>query len=318
MIRGEEDIAFSSLKYHARLGFDRIIVLSHVEFSFLRQCVDVLRAQFRDTEFFLVEIPALEFSARKGNFINHTLSAFLRGGEENVIYCFDADEFLATGVFHSITDLVEAYQEFIGLSVTDPACPPSLATLPWKHLICNCVDNNFGASHKVSSDALSREFYEIEEDRGKGDKVIFLKRHNVWVHMGFHWVLDDVSREIYESIEKAELFVRQYNLGVYHFPLRTEAQLKLRIKTYQQSAVSSEKYNAIGEYLSASDGERALQQFFEYATASMPYFSSWTAAEEYFDGRLPLHRLAQFEPFLVSPRKFVGAVLSNPMNAGQT
>ena len=95
MVRGEEDVVFASCLHHLRLGFDRLIVLSHIEHDFLRECVAELRERYPEKEVAFVEIEDEKgFSGRKADYINGALELYLKKDCYNVVYGFDADEFL--------------------------------------------------------------------------------------------------------------------------------------------------------------------------------------------------------------------------------
>jgi hypothetical protein len=77
MVRGEDDITWSSMYYHCLLGFDRLIVISHVHHFFLRSCVDKLRSIFTNIEIDFIEIEdENNFSKRKATYVNNAFSVF--------------------------------------------------------------------------------------------------------------------------------------------------------------------------------------------------------------------------------------------------
>lgn len=311
MIRGEQDVAFSSLYHNASLGFDKFIIVSHVDFPFIRQCVDLLRHKFPSTQFGLVEISdPTDFSRMKGTYVNHTLNTFLKGGEINVVYCFDADEFLNIGRFSDVHAMMSAYLDAVGPRSLEKNQSPCLMVLPWVNLL---PADSVGASEDVdlfSPYLLYRNYFELSGNNGSfGTKVIFRKSSDAWIHMGFHWVINPTTSTKWSSTPQAVEFVQQERLSVRHLPIRNFDQFIGRIKTYVESATQSEKYNVIAKSFGVSKKSEALRELFEKLADHKTPFQNIREANFYFNGNIDNKKLGQFADFLVGNRTFSGKIL---------
>lgn len=302
MVRGENDIVLESLLHHCQLGFDRLIILSHVEHSYLRACVDILR-QSVDTEINLIEIedPA-NFTHRKEHYINTAISFYLRTGDKNIVYCFDADEFLWLG--RNESGKVVRIHDFIAslLRSTHIQLEDLYLELPWTDLIPDLVHSE---RLDVINNWKNAQYYQIQQ--GPGTKMLMAFRGERRIHMGYHWAV--LNGERINQSPACKSYVLSCGARVYHIPLRSPAQFFERLANYKVSASPSVKYNILST-ISSVHGDAKIVEFFNMCCASKPVFSSEDEAKSYFGLHSTGADMRAFVAYLVSPRKYVGHVLA--------
>lgn len=308
MIRGEDDIAWSSLYHHACLGFDRIIIISHVEHSFMRKCVDKLREEFKDVEVNLVEIEDRKnFSTLKGNYVNYSIAAILNPREINIVYCFDADEFLFLGNFNNIKLFVHEYLSKFDGDFLKRDKTPTLFKMPWIDLIP--IDNKNIKNNDFTAQFLNKSYYSLEDSAAKEAKVIFRYSPKVWVHMGYHWMIDRKTKEQVKPLEAAQDFLRKNNICVYHIPIRSLEQFKNRLFVYGESALESAKYNVLSQLSEQLNEKDFIERFFGFCVQEKPAYDSWAMVKSEFGKAIDISKLKKLTNFLYTKRVNVGEVL---------
>jgi len=302
MVRGENDIVLESLLHHCQLGFDRLIIISHVEHVYIRACVDILRQSF-DAEINLIEIEdPTNFTHRKEHYINNALSFYLRTADRNVVYCFDADEFLWLGTNES--GKVVGIHEFIDslLRATDIQLEDLYLELPWTDLI---PDVAYSKRLDPINKWKNAQYYQIQQ--GGGTKMLMAFRRERRIHMGYHWAVLNGTR--INQVPACKSHVLSSGARVYHVPLRSPAQFFERLAHYKMSASPSVKYNVLSA-ISSVHGDDKIAEFFNLCCATNPAFSSEEEAKSYFGLHSTGADMRAFIAYLVSPRKYVGNVLA--------
>ncbi|WP_110665664.1 hypothetical protein [Salinicola halophilus] len=314
MVRGESDIVWSSLEHHARLGFDRLIVISHLEHTFLRDCVDVLRERFSDCEIDLIELEYDgNFSQKKAFYVNRALTLFLDPKRENHVYCFDADEFLSLGPYRDVHGFYRAFAESLPEG-GNPNVASRCFLLPWLNLIPKT--QAFGAAD-LTAQFLSAEYFCVDRREESRTKVLFQKNAATRIHMGYHFSFDSPKDVAMMMTPAAKRFVETTGCCVYHVPLRSFAQFSDRLAVYRRSATQTEKYNTL---IALSDGreEDFLQALFMACTAAQPLFSTLDEAAGVFGDAIVDKKLQAITRFIHKPRVDVGAVLAKATEVPET
>lgn len=305
MVRGESDIVWSSLCHHAGLGFDRLIVISHLEHAFLRECVDALRVRFPALEVDLVELEYDgNFSQKKAFYVNRALTLFLEPKQDNHVYCFDADEFLHLGSHDSVRDFYESFTASLPADA-NPGRAARCFLLPWLNLI---PKTQSFAVRDLSGQFLDEAYFCVDRREESRTKVLFQKNANTRIHMGYHWSFDGPKDVPVVMSPQAKRFVSTTGCCVYHVPLRSFEQFSERLSVYQRSATKTEKYNTL---MALSDGkeEDFLQALFMACTAPQPLFATLSEATGVFGEAITDKKLQAITRFIYGPRIDVGAVL---------
>jgi hypothetical protein len=303
VIRGETDIAYSSLYHHARIGFDRLIVISHVEHVFLRETSLQLRQAFPGLEINIIEIEAVNgFTKFKGQWVNGALSMLLDRKKINIVYGFDADEFLYISSFGSVKELFNAFVEELG--ATDlTSLGPSLLKLPWSNLLSS-NDMDMFPDNDFTGECLEYSYYRLVSPRPIPAKMVFLYKPGIRVHMGYHYLSNaKTDKEI--NVHPASLdFISKYGLCVHHIPLRKISQFKSRLRSYKTSADPNAKYNRL-----ILGGNNLTESIFALCLSSEPMFSTYEEASASLGYKLDPNKDKTFIEFLTLPRVKVGAIL---------
>lgn len=305
MVRGESDIVWSSLLHHARLGFQRLIVISYLEHDFLRQCIDRLRVQFQDMEVDLVELESRgHFGRRKAFYVNRALTLFLDSDAENFVYCFDADEFLVLGRYVSITEFHAAFVATLppGISARAAvACFP----LPWLNLIPKRQHYPEG---DLSGQFLEAEYFCVDSRETSRHKVLFHKRRGTRVHMAYHQAFQGDKDIPVEPDPLARAFVDASGACVYHVPLRSPGQFRERLAGPMRRALARAGANeSMPETMLPADVAEAL---YVACTASRPQYDSLAEAADVFGEAITDRKIRAITRFIYRHRVDVGPVLN--------
>ncbi|WP_110687114.1 glycosyltransferase family 2 protein [Salinicola aestuarinus] len=306
MVRGESDIIGSSLEHHARLGFDRLIVISHLEHAFIRECVDELRQRFDECEIDLIELEYDgNFSQKKAFYVNRALTLFLDPKQENHVYCFDADEFLFLGPHQDIKGFYQAFTDSLPAS-SDPSVASRCFLLPWLNLVPR---TQAFVPRDLSAQFLEAEYFCVDRREQSRTKVLFQKHAGTRVHMGYHFSFDSPKDVPMTMTPAAKQFVEKTGCCVYHVPLRSFSQFSDRLAVYRRSATQTEKYNTL---IALSNGreEDFLQALFMACTAAQPLFSTLEEAAGVFGDAITDKKLLAITRFIDRPRVDVGRVLA--------
>lgn len=309
MVRGESDIVWSSLLHHARLGFDRLIIISHLEHWFLRQCTDELRHRFPEKEIDLIELEYDgNFSQKKAFYVNRALTLFLDPKVINHVYCFDADEFLFPGPYEAIRDLYAAFEDSLVVG-SDPLEASRCFLVPWLNLIPKTQDFS---EQDLSGQFLEGEYFCVDEQGSSRTKVLFQKDGNTRIHMGYHWAYEGGKDTPMSMPPEARSFIESTGICVYHVPLRSFEQFHHRLQVYQRSAAKTEKYNSL---IALSNGkeEDFLRALFKACTASHPLFETLDDAAGVFGEAVTDQRIQAITRFIYRQRVDVGTVLRSPV-----
>lgn len=304
VIRGESDIAYSSLYHHARLGFDRLIIVSHVEHAFMRVCVHKLRQEFSHVEFVVIEIDSLNgFSRFKGQWVNGALAMLLDSWRTNIVYGFDADEFLCISSFSSISDLISKFvsEADIASALIDQ---PALLHLPWANLL-PCRQENVDREDDLDCQFLSSSYFQIVNPIPILSKMIFVYKPGVRIHMGYHFLINARNKQEISVHPSSKSFVGKHGLCVHHIPLRKMSQFQKRLSAYRTSADSEAKYNRINHA-----GADLAESLFKSCMRSSPQYKSIEEASVGLNYKLDPQRDKTFVEYLTLPRLDVDKVLS--------
>lgn len=306
MVRGESDIVWSSLLHHARLGFQRLIVISYLEHDFLRQCIDKLRHDFSGLEVNLVELESRgHFGRRKAFYVNRALGLFVDPKVENFVYCFDADEFLSLGTYASIEAF---YTDFVaGLPAGESRdgvgeCFP----LPWLNLI---PKRRHYQARDLSGQFLDGEYLCVDSRHNSRHKVLFRKRATTRVHMAYHQAFAGEKDVPVLPDQEALAFVEKSGACVYHVPLRSPGQFRERLEgPMRRVMIQSGDDSSLGQAELSFD---VADELFLACTASQPRFTSLAEAADVFGEAITDRKIRAITRFIYRHRVDVGPVLGS-------
>ncbi|WP_189443126.1 hypothetical protein [Salinicola rhizosphaerae] len=332
MVRGESDIVWSSLLHHARLGFQRLIVISYLEHEFLRRCIDRLRGAFPEVEIDLVELESRgHFGRRKAFYVNRALSLFLDGDEDNFVYCFDADEFLSLGRYPTIGEFHAAFLSTLPMGTKWGAATECFA-LPWLNLIpkrASSVDRY--RQQDLSAQFLAGDYLCVDSRENSRHKVLFRKRPATRVHMAYHQAFRGEKDVPVEPDPLAAGFVEQSGACVYHVPLRNPDQFRERLtgpmrRALTRAAAKGSPHDTpeaandepmgetMGEPVIAHDFAEAL---FAACTSSQPQFKSLAEAADVFGEAITDRKIRAITRFIYRDRVDVGPVLGSTASSSR-
>jgi len=306
MVRGENDIVWSSLLHHARLGFQRLIVISYLEHDFLRQCIDKLRCDFPGLEVNLVELESRgHFGRRKAFYVNRALSLFVDPKMENYVYCFDADEFLSLGTHASIGAFFAAFNAGLAGGASDGSvgeCFP----LPWLNLI---PQRRHYQERDLSGQFLDGDYLCVDTRQNSRHKVLFRKRPGTRVHMAYHQTFAGEKDVPVLPDSETLAFVEASGACVYHVPLRSPGQFRDRLEGPMRRHMLQSGSGQSGVHAELpSDIADAL---FSACTASQPRFASLAEAASVFGEAITDRKIRAITRFIYRHRVDVGPVLSS-------
>lgn len=265
--RGDEDILPISFEHNCSLGFEQIILISHVEHKVPRK---LRNSPFlREKKVFYIEIDVDErFSAFKENWINNAIGMVSCYDVPNVVYCCDADEFLHLGN-HSLDETVKRLSE-----VTSR--PGRIyAQLPWIDLL---------PTDEVKLGQLKRFdpklFTRLDDGGWNGTKTLFSRTRNERIHMGYHWLVASDGSPILPP-EVMRQIVTSLGLCVYHLPLRTLKQLRSRLTHYRTSGLPDTKYNLVCRLIDSNKID--LRTLYDWCVSSDRRFSGIKELAGHFD-----------------------------------
>ena len=306
MVRGESDIVWSSLLHHARLGFQRLIVISYLEHDFLRQCIDKLRRDFPAVEVNLVELESQgHFGRRKAFYVNRALSLFIDPKKENYAYCFDADEFLSLGTHASIGDFFAAFLAGLPDGARESAVGECFA-LPWLNLIPR---RRHYAERDLSGQFLDGDYLCVDTRQNSRHKVLFRKRSGTRVHMAYHQAFAGEKDVPVLPDPETLKFVEASGACVYHVPLRSPDQFRARLEGPMRRVMIQ-----TGSGQSPAHAELPFDiadALFSACTASQPRFASLAEAADVFGEAITDRKIRAITRFIYRHRVDVGPVLSS-------
>ncbi|CAO1664912.1 glycosyltransferase family 2 protein [Salinicola sp. NYA28a] len=302
MVRGEEDVVFASCLHHLRLGFDRLIVLSHIEHDFLRECVAELRERYPEKEVAFVEIEDEQgFSRRKADYINGALELYLKKDCYNVVYGFDADEFLTFKKGLTVKDFYAAFaQRFPG----EENLKRFYFRLPWINVICQ---ESIAYQEDLEGKLLEAEYWSLGEE-ASDTKALFVYRQSHRLHMGYHWLMAKQDGAVLEPEPEIMDFAREWEACIYHLPLRSVEQFFARIGNYVSSAAKQEKHNRLSQFF-IDNPHINRQHFFEMCIAPEPSYPSYEALKQDMGPAIEEMVLMAFTKLMVKPRIDIGRAL---------
>ncbi|WP_110677359.1 glycosyltransferase family 2 protein [Salinicola sp. RZ23] len=305
MVRGEEDVVYAACLHHLRLGFDRLVVLSHVEHTFLRECVARLRAQFPDREIGFIEIEDEQgFSKRKADYIQGALEIYLKRDCHNVVYGFDADEFLTFNHGRGVKAFFDAFcQRFSG----EENLKRFYFRVPWINVICKTP---IPPQPDLHGRLLDAEYWSLGE-QASDTKALCLYRQSHRLHMGYHWLMAKSDQSVLEPDAEATAFAREWEACVYHLPLRNVEQFFARIGNYVASAAKQEKHNRLSRFF-LDNPHVNRQHFFEMCVAPEPSFKDYDELKRHLGAGIDEMVLMAFTKLMVKPRLDIGRALLTP------
>ncbi|WP_251978353.1 glycosyltransferase family 2 protein [Salinicola avicenniae] len=303
MVRGEEDVAFASFLHQLRTGFDRLIVISHVEHDFLRQCVALLRDRFPEKEIVFMEIEDEQgFSKRKADYINGALEVYLKKDCHNVVFGFDADEFLTFRKGMTVKDFFAAFvKRFPG----EENLKRFYFRLPWINVICK---ERIAYQKDLEGRLLEAEYWSMGE-QASDTKALFLHRRTHRLHMGYHWLMSRDNNEVLEPEEEVTNLAREWEACIYHLPLRSAEQFFDRIGNYVVSAAKQEKHNRLSQFF-VDNPHINRQHFFEMCIAPEPSYPNYEALRKEMGPGIEEMVLRAFTKLMVKPRTDIGRALA--------
>ncbi|GHB11247.1 glycosyltransferase family 2 protein [Salinicola rhizosphaerae] len=303
MVRGEEDVVYASLLHHLRIGFDRLIVISHIEHEFLRECVANLRDRFPEKEIAFVEIEDEQgFSRRKADYINGALELYLKKDCYNVVFGFDADEFLTFRKGASIKAFYTAFaQRFPG----EDNLKRFYFRLPWINVICQ---QKIAYQRDLQGKLLEAEYWSLGE-QASDTKALFVHRQSHRLHMGFHWLMSKKDDAPLEPEAEIMNFAREWEACIYHLPLRSVEQFFERIGNYVSSAAKQEKHNRLSQFF-IDNPHINRQHFFEMCVAPEPSYSDYEELRRQMGPGIEEMVLMAFTKLMVKPRMDIGKALA--------
>lgn len=303
MVRGEEDIVYASLLHHLRLGFDRLVVISHIEHDFLSQCVARLRHNFPDKEIGFIEIEDEQgFSKRKANYIQGALDIYLKKDCYNVVYGFDADEFLT---FNHGQSVKEFYDDYAKRFPGEENIKRFYFRLPWINLICK---ERIPYQPDFDGKLLGAEYWSLGE-QASDTKALFVNRHSHRLHMGYHWLVAKRDQSVLEPEPEVMAFAREWEACVYHLPLRSAEQFFARVDNYVASADKQEKYNRLSQ-LFLDNRHVNRQRFFEMCIAPEPSFRDYDELKRHMGPDVDEMVLGAFTKLMLKLRMDIGRALT--------
>ncbi|WP_110655867.1 hypothetical protein [Salinicola halimionae] len=306
MVRGESDIVWSSLLHHARLGFQRLIVISYLEHDFLRECIDKLRHDFPGLEVNLVELESRgHFGRRKAFYVNRALSLFVDPKMENFAYCFDADEFLSLGAYPSIGAFLAAFVAELPGKVIH-GTTGEVFPLPWLNLI---PKRRHYEERDLSGQFLEGEYLCVDSRQHSRHKVLFRKRPGTRVHMAYHQAFAGEKDVPVLPDSEAVAFVEKSGACVYHVPLRSPGQFRDRLEGPMRRVMIQP-----GSAPSSAPAEVPFDiaaELYSACTASQPRFTSLAEAADVFGEAITDRKIRAITRFIYRHRVDVGPVLGS-------
>ncbi|WP_198655827.1 hypothetical protein [Salinicola sp. CR57] len=306
MVRGESDIVWSSLLHHARLGFQRLVVISYLEHDFLRQCTDRLRTDFPALEVDLVELESRgHFGRRKAFYVNRALSMFIDPKLDNYVYCFDADEFLSLGAYGSIGEFYAAFNA--GLQRSDGAAGVGECfQLPWLNLI---PKRRHYQERDLSGQFLEGDYLCVDTRHNSRHKVLFRKRPGTRVHMAYHQAFVGEKDVPVMPDPETLAFVEKSGACVYHVPLRSPGQFRHRLEGPLRRVMTQSEQGASAAHAALSSD--VADELFSACTASQPRFNSLAEAADVFGEAITDRKIRAITRFIYRHRVDVGPVLGS-------
>lgn len=306
MVRGESDIVWSSLLHHARLGFQRLVVISYLEHDFLRQCTDRLRTDFPALEVDLVELESRgHFGRRKAFYVNRALSMFIDPKLDNYVYCFDADEFLSLGAYGSIGEFYAAFSA--GLQRSDGAAGVGECfQLPWLNLI---PKRRHYQERDLSGQFLEGDYLCVDTRHNSRHKVLFRKRPGTRVHMAYHQAFVGEKDVPVMPDSETLAFVEKSGACVYHVPLRSPGQFRHRLEGPLRRVMTQSEQGASAAHAALSSD--VADELFSACTASQPRFNSLAEAADVFGEAITDRKIRAITRFIYRHRVDVGPVLGS-------